>query len=145
MYSKNRKCKNDIIEIIEECVPVIVPSRFFMTFNSGGYIINNHFMKSDGMTWTENGAEFITPTKITILNIVGRLSAPPGINEDRIFTIRVNEVDTLLLIKFSGNETVKINSNPIEINALSRISIRATTTTGFPIDASGMVTLQIVD
>lgn len=96
-----------------------VDSTKYFPFLSGGY-------GADTLA-NENKISSLAPIDGTISNLIVKLQLAPGSGCSRIFTLRVNGVDTALTVTISGtNTTGQDNSNTVSITAGDRISLSET-------------------
>lgn len=121
--------------------PVVFPSSYIFT-NSGGNLGNNNYERW-GSEGTETASQVVMPVNVVLSNLYVRLTTAPGGTTRRTFTVRVNGVNTSLVVFLTGTETQKVNTvNTVNVAAGSLVSILHTTT-GNPANSNGKTSLKI--
>ena len=103
------------------------PSILFF-YNSG--IVSNGiiYLNRGSSSVIESVTQILLPLSGTLKNLIIKTSIPPGINNSRIIKIRINSVDTPLILTLNNNEiSVSLNKS-LSVNKGDLISVQAETT-----------------
>lgn len=111
----------------KKCCPKRFSSAMFL-FNSNIFNISNTNIIGNGYITnaiTEFSASYTMTRNVTLSNLFVNLSTAPGGSNGRIFTIRVNGVDTLLTATLTGVTVGSTNTDTkIAVLAGDRISLQ---------------------
>lgn len=83
--------------------------QFFM-YNSGGPLVSGAFMSVGAMKSTESDSQFLITQHCTISGLSVLLTAAPGTGNSRIFTARLNGVNTTLTVTIADTNTTSTDS-----------------------------------
>ncbi len=97
-----------------------------IAMNSGGNLVNNAFLEQGGsQVPTESQAQIVATRSGTLKNFFVNLTAAPGFVWSRIFTVRINGVNSALSVTIpSAASTGSDITDNVTVNAFDLISIQ---------------------
>jgi hypothetical protein len=114
-------------------------------WNSGGYLINNTYLRFGSATATENQASILVTNSGTgvIMTLVVKLSSSPGTGNSRTFTIYKNGIATALSVTISNTATQGSNTtDTVNVTQFDTFSL-GHTISGTPTASVGIISVNL--